>query len=415
VRLIHIISPSYPPEPGGLSEHTYLLAKALAEGGDEVRVWAPAYGGRTPPEARGVRVTLVPRGWGPGALRAMSKGMAADQPDAVIVQFLVNGYGWLWMNLPFCYWLRAQARKHPLWVLFHQMVIPRRRGNRLRRTVREAVGRYMDLAIASAAQRLLVTIPEWAYLLTVQLGTPLKIDLARLFSNVPVVRDDAGIAAIRKRYVRPGGTLIGNFCAGMPLVDTVSRGLYPTLLKHREAVLLLIGGINDRAAAAIRSRLVSSDPALAERIHITGYLTLSELSLHLSACDLFVQPVHDCRCGTSSKLASVLAHGRPSITTVSAVTEDFWAKSNALLAADAGDPRALQEMTEFLTTDREARHRYAAAARELYLKHLDIRHVVRTLGGGNAAAEGGVGSGETAPTGEVGRAQPARLGAGIGR
>jgi hypothetical protein len=37
----HIITPEYPPQPGGVSDYTAQVATGLAEAGDEVQVWCP--------------------------------------------------------------------------------------------------------------------------------------------------------------------------------------------------------------------------------------------------------------------------------------------------------------------------------------------------------------------------------------
>src|ERR1700733_3286613 len=39
--LRHIITPEYPPQPGGVSDYTAQGAEGLAEKGEEVHVWCP--------------------------------------------------------------------------------------------------------------------------------------------------------------------------------------------------------------------------------------------------------------------------------------------------------------------------------------------------------------------------------------
>ena len=40
----HIITGEYPPQPGGVSDYTRLVAEGLAAAGDAVTVWAPSGG-----------------------------------------------------------------------------------------------------------------------------------------------------------------------------------------------------------------------------------------------------------------------------------------------------------------------------------------------------------------------------------
>src|SRR5437870_428857 len=49
----HIITCEYPPQSGGVSDYTFGVAAGLAEQGDQVHVWCPAYAGPQP-EAEGV-------------------------------------------------------------------------------------------------------------------------------------------------------------------------------------------------------------------------------------------------------------------------------------------------------------------------------------------------------------------------
>ena len=37
----HILTGEYPPQPGGVSDYTRMVAEGLAAAGDEVVVWAP--------------------------------------------------------------------------------------------------------------------------------------------------------------------------------------------------------------------------------------------------------------------------------------------------------------------------------------------------------------------------------------
>ena len=38
---LHIITPEYPPQPGGVSDYTAQVAEGLAQEGEEVHVWCP--------------------------------------------------------------------------------------------------------------------------------------------------------------------------------------------------------------------------------------------------------------------------------------------------------------------------------------------------------------------------------------
>src|SRR5262249_40199976 len=44
----HLITGAYPPQPGGVSDYTHLVASGLAEAGDMVHVWCPPAAGEPP-------------------------------------------------------------------------------------------------------------------------------------------------------------------------------------------------------------------------------------------------------------------------------------------------------------------------------------------------------------------------------
>ena len=72
----HIITHEYPPQVGGVSDYTYLLASALAAAGDSVHVWCPA-GSGDPPPALGVIVHLEPGRFSAGDLHRVDKKLDA--------------------------------------------------------------------------------------------------------------------------------------------------------------------------------------------------------------------------------------------------------------------------------------------------------------------------------------------------
>src|SRR5258706_15654719 len=56
-----LITGEYPPEPGGVSDYSRLVARGLAAAGDEVHVWAPAASQSLPgPSEPGVAVHRLP-------------------------------------------------------------------------------------------------------------------------------------------------------------------------------------------------------------------------------------------------------------------------------------------------------------------------------------------------------------------
>ena len=72
----HLITGEYPPQPGGVSDYTRLVAIELARAGDAVNVWAP--GPDLPSSVElGIMVHRLPGNFGFNALRILDRALVA--------------------------------------------------------------------------------------------------------------------------------------------------------------------------------------------------------------------------------------------------------------------------------------------------------------------------------------------------
>src|SRR5262245_58312193 len=115
-----ILTGEYPPQPGGVSDYTRLVARGLADAGDCVCVYAP---GHSSLRADDELVHRLPGQFGPRALAALEALLLKrPQPDRILVQYVPQAFGWKGMNLPFAAWLAVRARRiAPVWVMFHEV------------------------------------------------------------------------------------------------------------------------------------------------------------------------------------------------------------------------------------------------------------------------------------------------------
>src|SRR2546425_946956 len=280
----HIITSEYPPQMGGVSDYTHLLASALAAAGDSVHVWCPV-GCGDPSPARGVAVQRELGRFTPRDFRRASKKLGEfSAPRRMLVQWVPHGYGYWSMNLHFCNWLWSRATFH------HDRV------------------------------EIMVHEPFLAF----------------------------GHGSFKQ---------------------TAAAAV------HRVMSALLLG----RGSVPQRDELLRQHPNLARQVHATGALAAADLSRHLSACDVLIQPYPD---GVSSRRGSVMAglsHGLPIVTTVGHLTEGLWAESGAVALAPAGDVATLARLTERLLRDKTERNRLSAAAKALYEQRFDLGHTVAAL------------------------------------
>lgn len=179
----------------------------------------------------------------------------------------------------------------------------------------------------------------------------------------------------------PQGSIVGHFGTYDVQITKLLLESVPHLISNGSGgVLLLLG----RGGELMRNALIRKHPEMADRVHATGPLDAADLSLHLSACDVMLQPYID---GVSSRRTSTivaLAHGIPVVTTSGRLTEPLWAASEAVALAPPADVSALVAATKRLLPDAKARSRMSAAARMLYEKRFDLKHIITTLRGAGA-------------------------------
>jgi glycosyltransferase involved in cell wall biosynthesis len=395
----HIITSEYPPQLGGVSDYTHLVAHGLADAGDEVHVWCPATevmpGGATDAadgngdsagedagETPAVPGVFVHREFGSftsGDLRRVDKLL--DQfsaPRRLLVQWVPHGYGYRSMNLAFCLWLRRRSVRHHdvVELMVHEPYLAFGEGSWKQNGV-AAVHRLMTIVLMNAARRVWMSIPAWeTRLRPYALGRALEFCWLPIASNIPVVDDPAGVESIRARYLPTGGQIVGHFGTYDRNITELLLKSVPSLLRDSvDCVLLLLGHGSKR----MRDDLIRKHPRLTSRVHAAGSLAAAELSLHLGACDVLLQPYID---GVSSRRTSVmvgLAHGVPIVTTSGRLTEPLWAESEAVALAPAEDMTALVKTAVQLLADPSRRRRMSACARTLYDECFAVNRTIATL------------------------------------
>jgi glycosyltransferase involved in cell wall biosynthesis len=374
---LHIITPEYPPQSGGVSDYTAQVAEGLAQEGEEVHVWCP---GNTPAPvpAGSVHVHRALGQFTPSDLRAVD--IQLDRfaaPRRILVQYVPHGYGRRSMNVPFCIWLWRRARQHgdSLEIMVHEAFLTfegswRQYGAAL-------IHRLMTVILLRAATRVWVSIPEcerrWR---SYTFGRRVPFQWLPVPSNIRVARDAAEVLALRRRYVPDGGLLLGHFGTyGAPVLSV----LEPVVLKIVSEVpdqALLFMGVNSRE---FRDRLIQQHPSLEQRLYATGPLAPDHLSHHIAACDLLIQPYPDGATTRRTSLMVGLSHGKPIVTTASQVTEPIWEQSRAVGLTPSGDAEAFVKLLRELLRDPAERARLSQSARRLYEERFDISHTLAAL------------------------------------
>ena len=383
----HIITSEYPPQPGGVSDYTQLVASGLAAAGDKVHVWCPSAEGEVT-DADGVDVH---RNFGCFSRSDLGRvDQMLDQfkgPRRLLVQWVPHGYGYRAMNLLFCWWLwrRAHRRRDRVELMVHEPFLEFGKGSWKQSAV-ALVQRLMTIILLNAASRVWITIPAWeAYWRPYALGRKKTFSWLPVVSNIPVIDDSEAIKAVRSRYVAAEGSIIGHFGTyDRHNTNLLHAAVRPLIGNGNKEVLLLLG----RGGELARDALIRNYPEIANRVRATGALDAADLSLHLRACDVMLQPYID---GVSSRRGSTmaaLAHGVPVITTSGRLTEPLWAESEAVALVPVEDVTALVEATKRLLPDAAVRSSMSRAGRALYDERFDVKVIIATLREAAAPVEG---------------------------
>jgi phosphatidylinositol alpha-mannosyltransferase len=375
-----IITCEYPPLVGGVSDHTFLLARALADAGDTVDVWAPP-GASPPPDQPGVTVHLLPSLFNFDALRVLRRVLREQSPDTrVLVQYVPTGYGWRMMNLPFAFLLYTQRRRG-LDIYFHEVGFLISRRERLRRNIAGVVHLVMNWFAVRAATRIFVAIPEWQRRLQ-QLGVnsngeKQSVTWVPVPSNVPDSVDPAYTQAIRASLLTKGSTtIVGHFGTFGRFHTAVLVPAFARILDAgADRIALLVG----RNSASMRDAFVALRPDLATRIVATGGLEPAEVSARLSACDVLLQPYDDGVSARRGSLMAGLALGRPVVSNRGPVTGDVWSTQRAVYLTDSPDPDALAGAVSDLLHDAMLRGELGASAKALHRELFALPHGVTLI------------------------------------
>ncbi len=389
----HIITSEYPPQPGGVSDYTNQVAEGLAEEGEEVHVWCPATVDAEPPAcARKIHSIAIHRSLGrvtPSDLRNVGEQLDRfPAPRRLLVQYVPHGYGCRSMNVPFCFWLWRRVRQSgdELEIMVHEPFLSF--GGSWRQYGAALIHRVMTIILLRAATKVWFSAPVWERRWKpYRLGRRVPFQWLPVPSNVKVSDNQACVATLRGRYVREGALLLGHFGTyGKPVLSV----LEPILKKIAQLApgqpLLLLG----RNSVEFREHLIGGHPAWENSLYATGPLDPEDLSCHLAACDLLIQPYPDGATTRRGSLMVGISHGKPIVTTRSSATEPVWERSGAVGIAQSGDAGAFVEVLFKLMQDPGERVRMSDAARRLYKEQFDLSRTIAALRASEVSDSGAI-------------------------
>jgi glycosyltransferase involved in cell wall biosynthesis len=371
-----LITGEYPPQPGGVSDYTRLVAGALAGEGGNVHVWAPACSEDPASNNPGVVVHRLPGHFGPVALRRLDAELdRLPKPRRILVQYVPHAFGWKAMNVPFCLWLQSR-RQDTIWSMFHEVAFPLEWNQPLHHNVLGVVTGAMARLVAGASERIFFSTTAWLPMLERFAPSTHKTWLP-VPSNLAETVDPSAVAAARAR-LQIGGecSVIGHFGTYSPRDSNLLAEIFITLLTADSRRFGFLAG---RGSMEFRARLTDRIPSLAPRLHASETACADTLAMQLAACDVMVQPYPDGVTTRRGSLMASLALGQPIVTTRGKLTEPIWEESAAVALVPVGSARAITSRVEELLADACERKNLSGRAAALYAGRFALRHTVRTL------------------------------------
>jgi glycosyltransferase involved in cell wall biosynthesis len=371
----HLLTGEYPPAPGGVSDYTRSVARALAAAGDAVEVWAPACGGEAARDP-GVRVNWLNGNFGPAALNQLEHGLRRrSEPRVILLQYVPHAFGWKAMNLWLVHWLYRMRRRERIWILFHEVCFPHGWGRPWRHNFLSTIQRWMAREIARIAKRRFVTTPQWMPLLHSFGHLPRTTEWLPVPSNIAMNSDAQTTTDIRAKYRVGDGSILGHFGTFSDIITSIlTEPLLAALRKDSRRTALLLG----RGGQEYARRLCVAHPDLSHRIAATGDLDSTSLANHLAACDLLLQPFPDGASTRRSSLMACAALGLPIVTSRDTNTESVWSEYDAVCLVE-NTPTAWTQAIEDLLARQARRFELGLNAHRLYRDRFAVERTVECL------------------------------------
>ena len=367
------ITGEYPPQRGGVSDYTRIVATGLARSGEEVHVWAPECSGEADQDDN-VTVHRLPGHYGVRALRQLDSDLKVlGAPRRLLVQYVPHAFGWKAMNVPFCFWLRS--REEPVWTMFHEVSYPRRWNQRFREHLLGTATYAMAYLTASGSEQIFYSTSAWLPMLDRLAHSTAKTWLP-VPSNLAESVESPAVDAVRMRLSRdPAGSIIGHFGTYGPILRDLLLPLFLQLLSADPRRVALFAGTG---SARFRTTFLQQEPSVADRVHaVEGDCT--SLATHLAACDVLIQPYPDGVTTRRSTLMAGLALGKAITTNLGPLTEPLWQQSAAVALARDMSPGNVAAVADSLLSSAQETAELGARGAELYKSRFALSHTVRTL------------------------------------
>jgi glycosyltransferase involved in cell wall biosynthesis len=357
----HIVTPEFPPDCGGVADYTSQVVEALRARGERVTVHAPS---------------TLPDGFAPATLRHLDRTLEAEPaPRRILVQYVPNVMGRRGANHPFATWVARRAEVDDVRVMIHEPYLYWRwRPDHVAIAMAQ---RAMARTIVRSAARLYLSTEAWRPYL--RRYAPARVAAAQALSipsAIPHVDAAQDVRDIRSRLLGQQTRLIGHFGTYgdhiAPLVTTAAREL---LTSDPSLRLVCLG----RGGREFASSLRTPDARTFVKIVAPDVTDAGDISRHLQACDVLLQPYPDGVTTRRTSMMAGLANACAVVTNQGPLTEPVWSATRPAELADGPNPGALAARVRALLDDDHARRDLAQRAQRVYRERFDLTLTIDAL------------------------------------
>lgn len=364
---IQIIAAALPPQLDGIGDYTANLAAELAHSAT-VTVLT---GAQVPDPIPGVRVETAFSAADPRSVWNLTRHVAEDKPDWVLLQYNPFSYGRWGKNLHLPHVMRQIKRDLPgtrFALMVHEPFVPIISPQF---AVMATWQRWQLWALGRSADRVFFSIDPWAkrfqewFPHTQARHLPVGSNIPR----VPISRAEARARlGIEDQTIVLG--LFGTMSAGRMLTQVQEAAITLRQSGHRVKVLY-IGPHNEQVCAALgNTDLIADGPAAPE-----------EVSRRFAAMDIYLVPYSDGISTRRTTLMVALQHGIATVGTSGLLTDSLFERENgqAFLLADVNAPEQFQSHVLRLAEDAALREQIGRAGMLLYKREFAWTEVVQKL------------------------------------
>jgi glycosyltransferase involved in cell wall biosynthesis len=344
---VTVLSPSFPPMPGGLADYTGAWCEAVALD-PEISVWLVTSSAGRPSNALSGITTVDDWSWA-GRQRLRDAILQSD-PDVIVVQYVPHAYTARGGGLPFAFLLRRILRRIDIPIVINAHELYGRFDFNLTRLPWLVAQRCGVSLLISLSTRFIVTVGSRHSSLT--RWFPRQRDKICYIPIGPTIQPLEPDPYWRKRNGVPlHSVLLLTFGLGHPSQKTaVLHELLDHCVQEQLNVRLVVFG------------QVQFDHPLSVPL---GYLSADEAALALAAADLCVFDLAEGVSSRRSALISSLASGVAVLGTHGPETDLACFPSGAIRLTPAGDSGKFVRAAVELIRDPDARNALAAGATAL--------------------------------------------------